>query len=112
MTNADAAGQTPGTLELNEIYARRFARSRQRRGEVWVALNRFFFQKWVNPRDTILDLGAGHCEFINPMQAGVKLALAKFRSHYPHWSVTIALDEILRQIIHDQAHRLSRVEAR
>jgi SAM-dependent methyltransferase len=75
MTNANSAGQTPGTLELNAIYARRFARSRQRRGEVWIALNRFFFQKWINPRDTVLDLGAGYCEFINTVQAGVKLAL-------------------------------------
>jgi CDP-paratose 2-epimerase len=32
--------------------------------------------------------------------------LAKFRSHYPHWSVTIGLDEILRQIITDHTDRL------
>ena len=28
--------------------------------------------------------------------------LAKFRSHYPNWSITISLDEILRQIIDNQ----------
>src|ERR1700692_1577745 len=32
--------------------------------------------------------------------------LAKFRSHYPNWSITIGLDEILRQIIADHAQRL------
>src|ERR1700686_3214963 len=32
--------------------------------------------------------------------------LAKFRSHYPNWSITIGLDEILRQIIADHTHRL------
>ncbi len=38
--------------------------------------------------------------------------LAKFRSHYPNWSITIGLDEILRQIIRDQCHRLPQAEAR
>ena len=32
--------------------------------------------------------------------------LAKFRSHYPNWSITIGLDEILRQIIADHSKRL------
>ena len=32
--------------------------------------------------------------------------LAKFKSHYPNWSVTVSLDEILRQIIADQSRRL------
>ncbi len=32
--------------------------------------------------------------------------LAKFRSHYPNWSITIGLDEILRQIIADHTQRL------
>ena len=38
--------------------------------------------------------------------------LAKFRSHYPNWSITIGLDEILRQIIADHTQRLTRAEAR
>ena len=32
--------------------------------------------------------------------------LAKFRSHYPNWSITIGLDEILLQIIADHSKRL------
>ena len=32
--------------------------------------------------------------------------LAKLRSHYPNWSITIGLDEILRQIIADHSQRL------
>lgn len=38
--------------------------------------------------------------------------LAKLRSHYPNWSVTIGLDEILRQIIADHERRLQRPEPR
>jgi CDP-paratose 2-epimerase len=32
--------------------------------------------------------------------------LAKFKSHYPNWNITIGLDEILRQIIADHTQRL------
>lgn len=32
---------------------------------------------------------------------------AKFKSHYPKWSITIGLDEIFRQIIADHLQRLS-----
>jgi CDP-paratose 2-epimerase len=35
--------------------------------------------------------------------------LAKFCSHYPNWSITISLDEILRQIIADHTHRLEKI---
>ena len=32
--------------------------------------------------------------------------LTKFRSHYPHWEITVGLDEIFRQIIFEQTERL------
>ena len=32
--------------------------------------------------------------------------LAKFKSHYPSWNITIGLDEIFRQIIADHTQRL------
>jgi CDP-paratose 2-epimerase len=38
--------------------------------------------------------------------------LAKFKSHYPKWSITIGLDEIFRQIIADHSHRLRESAAR
>jgi CDP-paratose 2-epimerase len=38
--------------------------------------------------------------------------LAKLRSHYPNWSITIGLDEILRQIIADHEQRLQSPEPR
>jgi CDP-paratose 2-epimerase len=33
--------------------------------------------------------------------------LAKLKSHYPKWSITIGIDEILRQIVSDHLHRHS-----
>jgi CDP-paratose 2-epimerase len=38
--------------------------------------------------------------------------LAKFRGHYPSWSVTIDLDEIFRQIIADHTRRLQAAVSR
>jgi CDP-paratose 2-epimerase len=32
--------------------------------------------------------------------------LAKFKSHYPNWGITVGLDEIFRQIIADHTLRL------
>ena len=37
--------------------------------------------------------------------------LAKLRSHYPNWSITIGLDEILRQIIDQQADKMTSRDA-
>jgi len=61
--------------DLKAIYSHRFAKSEARRDQVWQVLTRQFFQRWIKPTDTVLDLGAGYCEFINHIQAGRKYAL-------------------------------------
>jgi CDP-paratose 2-epimerase len=38
--------------------------------------------------------------------------LAKFKSHYPNWRITISLDEIIRQIIAQESLRLQNTGAR
>ena len=38
--------------------------------------------------------------------------LTKLKSHYPNWRITIGLDEIFRQIIADDSHRLQSSGAR
>jgi SAM-dependent methyltransferase len=75
MTKADLSGHTAAGRDIHETYARRFAGREQRRKKVWSALNQRFFQEWISPQDTVMDLGAGYCEFINSVQAKVKLAL-------------------------------------
>lgn len=57
------------------VYSRRFAGIEQHRAEVWKILARHYFHRWVKPTDTILDLGAGYCEFINSIPAARKYAL-------------------------------------
>jgi len=57
------------------IYQRRFAGMEQRRIEVWRTLAHHYFHRWVKPTDTIMDVGAGYCEFINSIAAAHKYAL-------------------------------------
>jgi len=61
--------------DLEVIYERRFAGSEQQREKVWRILTSRFFQQWVQPKDVVLDVGAGYCEFINNIQAETKYAL-------------------------------------
>jgi SAM-dependent methyltransferase len=63
------------TTQLRKTYARRFAGQELRRKEIWEILNRSFLQRWVDPYGTVLDLGAGYCEYINAVHASRKLAL-------------------------------------
>jgi len=38
--------------------------------------------------------------------------LAKFKSHYPKWEITIGLEEIFRQIIEDHTDRMQAANAK
>ena len=66
---------SPASEELNETYLRRFQGQEARRKEVWETLVRYFFRRWLDPSNVVLDLGAGYCEFINSIRAKQKFAL-------------------------------------
>ncbi len=60
---------------LKVLYGNRFGSEGIQRADLWEVLCRDFFQKWV-PRDaTVLDVAAGHCEFINNIEAGRRVAV-------------------------------------
>ncbi len=62
--------------QLAEIYAERFnVLDQRRKARVWQVLCRHFFQRYVRPTDTVLDLGAGHCEFVNSIQCRERIAV-------------------------------------
>ena len=65
---------TPNGPELQQIYSARFAGKTGYRNQVWKVLVRFFGQ-WFPKTGTVLDLGAGYCEFINNAEAGMKYAM-------------------------------------
>lgn len=57
------------------MYANRFHEEGEQRHEIWQVLCSEFFQRWVPVDATVLDLAAGHCEFINNIRARHKIAV-------------------------------------
>ena len=60
--------------DLQQLYRARFAGRSAYRQNVWRALCSFFSQ-WISRDDVVLDLGAGHCEFINAVACHTKFAM-------------------------------------
>jgi SAM-dependent methyltransferase len=61
--------------ELQRIYRQRFAQTAAYRQRVWEVLVSAFFQRWISPTASVLDLGCGYGEFINQVRAQEKLAM-------------------------------------
>lgn len=61
--------------ELKDIYERRFRAQLEYRREVWKVLVTDFFQKYVRPSDTVVDLGCGYGEFINAISCAKKIGM-------------------------------------
>lgn len=63
-------------LNTKDFYLKRFSRDENVvRGRVWKILVKNFFQKFVNKKDFVVDLGAGYCEFINNINCSRKVAI-------------------------------------
>ena len=60
--------------ELQRLYEKRFAGKSEYRTQVWRVLVNYF-AKWVPPGAAVLDLGCGHCEFINNVRAGRRFGM-------------------------------------
>ena len=62
--------------KLAQLYANRFDEAdRAWKDQVWGILWNRVFSRWIEPRDTLLDLGAGYCEFINHAVAKRRIAV-------------------------------------
>jgi len=63
-------------MDAEELYRRRFAEvSQERRAALWTVLCRVVLQRYVEPTDTVIDVGAGFCEFINAIACAHKVAI-------------------------------------
>jgi SAM-dependent methyltransferase len=63
------------TIDVSTVYRRRFGQEEVSRQRMWAVLCQDFFQRFV-PRDsTVLEVGAGYCEFINAIHAKHKIAV-------------------------------------
>ncbi len=63
-------------MDARDLYDHRFdAAERAAKARVWAVLCADFFQRFIGPSDSVLDLGAGFCEFINHIRCGQKYAV-------------------------------------
>ena len=58
-----------------KLYFNRFKDAEKQKNLIWKTLCDCFFNKIVCETDTVLDLAAGYCEFINNIKANNKIAL-------------------------------------
>lgn len=76
MTDSPPASSAGLAVILQRLYRSRFsADDLERMRKVWSVLVRDFFQKRIRRDSSVLDIGAGHCLFINEVQARRRVAL-------------------------------------
>jgi SAM-dependent methyltransferase len=62
--------------QLSAIYRERFSPEEiEFKRKMWRVFVDGYFQRFVGSDDTVLDLGAGNCEFINAIHCGEKIAV-------------------------------------
>jgi ubiquinone/menaquinone biosynthesis C-methylase UbiE len=61
--------------QLSAVYRNRFLEEAGFRTAMWQILNKEFFQAYISPDSTVVEFGAGYCEFINSIQARRKIAV-------------------------------------
>jgi ubiquinone/menaquinone biosynthesis C-methylase UbiE len=62
--------------ELESLYRHRFsAEDRVRKDQIWQVLCEYYFQQFIAPTDTVLDLACGQGEFIRHIRCGQKIAV-------------------------------------
>ena len=67
---------TEQDLQLDKLYSQRFPDSElKNKHAIWQVLCTDFFSRYVKPTDTVVDIGAGYCEFINNIVAKEKIAV-------------------------------------
>lgn len=61
--------------ELEVIYGNRFSGTEEYRDRLWKTLIQCWFQRYISPDSTVLDLGCGYGQFINNVACGRKYAM-------------------------------------
>ena len=62
--------------ELEQLYANRFSTAeRIEKHRLWKTLCESYFSRYVPSEGTVLDLGAGYCDFINQIRAAHRIAV-------------------------------------
>ncbi len=76
MSTTERSPQVPIQKELDRLYAQRFnSAERIEKARLWKTLCQAFFNRYIPADGTVLDVGAGYCDFSNNIQAGRKIAV-------------------------------------
>lgn len=78
-------------MDVQTIYKRRFADQLAFRQRMWDVLCREFFQRHVPVDATVVEIGAGYCEFINHIRAGRKVAVDLNPDTHTHAAADVAV---------------------
>jgi hypothetical protein len=63
-------------LDLEKVYKHRFSQQEVKAlAGVWQVLIDDFFSRWIDPSASVLDVGAGYCNFINNVNAARRTAI-------------------------------------
>lgn len=63
-------------IYFENLYKARFSpREIEKKNEIWKVFCEEFLSKFIRKNDTVMDLGAGYCEFINNIECKKKIAL-------------------------------------
>jgi len=66
----------PAVDDVQRIYRHRFPESdRPAKARIWRVLVESFFQRFIGPSDTVLDLGCGYGEFLNHVRCGRRIGV-------------------------------------
>jgi len=95
-------------MDVERIYDERFPEEdRATKDDVWRVLCTHFFQRYVASDATVLDLGAGFCEFLRHIECGRRIAVdvnPKLSAFVPRGTeIVTALSHDLRQWISDSS---------
>ena len=74
--SARSGEDSPAGLDLDALYDTRFSREdRRKKDAIWAVLCSEFFQRYVGPSDTVMDIGAGLGEFLRHIRCGKRIAV-------------------------------------
>jgi ubiquinone/menaquinone biosynthesis C-methylase UbiE len=62
-------------MDVKSLYSFRFSGQIEIRRRMWQVLCASFFQKYFPVESTVVEIGAGYCEFINAIRASIKIAV-------------------------------------
>lgn len=63
-------------MDLQKIYSQRFIeQDLPQKNQIWQVICHEFLSRYVTKTDTVVDIGAGYCEFINNIECQHKIAI-------------------------------------